>query len=875
MSIKPVFSILMALGLLSAGVPMPAAPAGRAGSISPESLLQFVSGGHALGFAAGGVYAAAGDHALHVDFIGANAVQPQPDTGTAEAGGKAAPLGRVVYENLWDGITLAYSAAGGSIYTTTYALAPGADPAAIRLSYNVTPVVNSDGSLGIAFAAGALTESAPAAWQTVDGRRVAVEAAFRVRGQEVTFVLGAHDPAYGLTIDPALVWNTFLGGSGGDGGYGIAVDGNGNIYVSGESSASWGTPVRAFTGSSDAFVAKINSSGSLVWNTFLGGSGADGGYGPAVDGSGNVYVAGESSVAWGSPVRAFGGAYDTFVAKLSVSGALLWNTFLGGSGSDYGKGIAADSGGNLYVTGYSDAAWGSPKRAYTGDYDAFAASLNSSGGLIWNTFLGGSGADIGYGISADGGGKVYVTGISSAAWGSPVRAYTGADAFAAKLNSSGALIWNTFLGGGGEDEGFGIAVDGSGSVYVAGYSNFSWGSPVRTYAGGGDAFAAKLTSSGSLAWNTFLGGSGLERGYGIAVSVSREIYVAGYGSATWGSPERAYTAGNDGFAAKLDSAGSLAGNTFLGGSGNDYSRAVAMGGSGNVYMTGYGSAVWGSPVRGYTGGNDGFVVAMNDPFSGCLLKGLPLFDFDGDCSTDIAVYRPSTGAWYIRGRSTVYYGSPGDKPEPGDYDGDGKTDIAVYRPSTGAWYIHGRPSVFYGSSGDIPVPGDYDGDGTTDIAVYRPSTGAWYIRGQPTVYYGASTDIPVPGDYTGSGSTGIAVYRPSTGAWFIRGLSSVYYGASGDIPIPGDYDGDSFTEIAVYRPSIGRWYIRGLPSAYYGASGDIPVPGDYDGDGTTDIAVFRPSTGAWYVRNQFAVFYGASGDIPLPELGTGKASTAP
>jgi hypothetical protein len=268
-------------------------------------------------------------------------------------------------------------------------------------------------------------------------------------------------------------------------------------------------------------------------------------------------------------------------------------------------------------------------------------------------------------------------------------------------------------------------------------------------------------------------------------------------------------------------------------------------------------------------------VTVNYVAGGCPLKGMPLYDFNGDCSTDIAVYRPSTYAWYVRGQASVYYGASGDLPRPGDYNGDGTTDIAVYRPSTGAWYIRGQSSVYYGSPGDKPVPGDYNGDGTTDIAVFRPSTGAWYIRGQSTVYFGSSGDIPIPGDYDGDGAMEIAVFRPSTGAWYVRGMATVYYGVSTDIPVPGDYNGDGTVDIAVYRPSTGAWYVRGQTSLYYGASTDIPVPGDYNGDGTTDVAVFRPSTGAWYIRGQTSLYYGASGDIPLPELSTGKAGSAP
>ena len=238
-------------------------------------------------------------------------------------------------------------------------------------------------------------------------------------------------------------------------------------------------------------------------------------------------------------------------------------------------------------------------------------------------------------------------------------------------------------------------------------------------------------------------------------------------------------------------------------------------------------------------------------------------DFDANATTDIAVYRPSTGVWYVRNRESTGWGADGDIPVPGDYDFNGTTDIAVYRPSTGVWYVRDGVITGWGASGDIPVPGDYDGNGTTDIAVYRPSTGVWYVRDGVITGWGASGDIPVPGDYDGNGTIDIAVYRPSTGVWYVRDGVITGWGASGDIPVPGDYDGNGTTDIAVYRPSTGVWYVRNGVITGWGASGDIPVPGDYDGNGTTDIAVYRPSTGVWYMRNVGITGWGANGDIPV------------
>jgi len=389
-------------------------------------------------------------------------------------------------------------------------------------------------------------------------------------------------------LDPtgsALVYSTFIGDGGGEG-FGIAVDATGNAYVTGYTfSRNFPTTPGAFqtvfgtpfdpNPFSDAFVIKLDATGSaLVYSTFLGGFQTEVGRSIAVDAAGNAYVTGwtESTdfpTTLGTFQPAFGGFHDTFVTKLNPAGtALVYSTFLGGSGDDFGNGIAVDAAGSAYVTGGAGSVdfpvtagafqpiFGGGGSDFSTRYDAFVTKLDPAGSaLIYSTYLGGNDYDAGNGIAVDAAGNAYVTGDTGSrnfpiAAGAFQPGFGGGigDAFVTKLDPTGsALVYSTYLGGTDYDAGLGIAVDAAGNAYLTGGTfsiNFptTLGAfqplpglftlppdlPTRPTIDFSDAFVTKLDSAGSaLVYSSYLGGTDNDLAEAITVDANGNAYVSG------------------------------------------------------------------------------------------------------------------------------------------------------------------------------------------------------------------------------------------------------------------------------------------------------------------------------------------------------------
>ena len=723
-------------------------------------------------------------------------------------------------------------------------------------------------------------------------------------------------PVYPLELlEPVEVeYSTYLGGTGGDeignaagtgGGGCVAVDSALCAYVVGSTSSTDFPTVNAYQAvesSDDAFVAKFSGDGSsLVFSTYLGGTGHDVGDGIAIDSALNVYVTGSTGSYYNDnfpTVNAYqstfgGGNDDAFVTKFDSTGsALIYSTYLGGDTGpqpyEYGYGIAVDSMDCAYVTGYTSSdsfpTVNPYQPIYAGSGDAFVTKFDPTGSaLIFSTYLGGAdSSEYGVAIAVDDAPCAYITGDTASGDFPTKNAYQptidwNRDAFVTKFDPAGSsLTFSTYLGGDHHDKGRGITVDSGRNIYITG-ATFSDTFPVdnayqATRAGGYDAFVTKISSPGNaLIFSTYLGGSDDDAAWGIAVYLDAFPYVTGETDSSDFPVRNSYQStfanqtGGDAFVARFCCKGqTLLYSTYFGGNNDDAGKGIAVDFQGSAYIGGTTQSD-NLPVENpyqatRAGSTDGFITKFFQPsLSPVYQSG----DYNGDGTSDIAIFRPTSGLWAIRGISRIYFGGSTDRPIPGDYNGNGTSDVGIFRKSAGLWAIRGITRLYYGTSADQPVPSDYDGDGTCDIGIFRDASGLWSIRGVTRTYFGADNDTPVPGDYNGDGASGVGIFRPQIGLWALKDVTRVYFGRGNDQVATGDYDGNGTREIALFRPGAGLWAIRGITRTYYGSCEDQAVPADYDGDGADDPGIFRSWRGLWAVRGITRAYFGGLDDIAV------------
>ena len=436
--------------------------------------------------------------------------------------------------------------------------------------------------------------------------------------------------------------------------------------------------------------------------------------------------------------------------------------------------------------------------------------------------------------------------------------------------STGGNTWLQQLNLASTEQKFGTSVAISGDTAVFG----SLAASINGNASQGRASVYRRTgtswsSVGSLSASD--GAAGDEFGRSVAVSENTIVVGAHFdslGGNTFQGSAYVFTRSGNGWAQRqklLDSTGAI---------GDSFGNSVAI--SGATVLVG----AWKDDVGPLGQAGSVSVFLIKAPF-----------DFDGDGKSDVSVFRPSNGAWYVNGSTSgffgVTFGLGTDLTAPADYDGDGKTDVAVFRPTDGGWYrLNSSNNTFvgaiFGQNGDLPRPGDFDGDGKADINVFRPSNGGWYRLNSSNnsfvgALFGQNGDKPLIADFDGDDKSDLAVFRPSAGAFYSLDSSNgafraTAFGFGTDIPTPGDFDGDGKADVAVFRPSNGSWYRFNSSNGSFvglafGQNGDVPVAADYDGDGKSDIAVFR--NGNWYYLNSsngafVGLTFGLGTDKPIP-----------
>ena len=546
-------------------------------------------------------------------------------------------FGRVRYRQVYPGIDLVYYGQQGQL-ENDFEIAAGANPKRIswRVEGDQRLWVEPAGDLVISSAGNDIRLEAPHAYQQENGQRRTVAVRYQVSGQQVGFELGSYNRRAPLVIDPVLTYSTYLGGTGGDAAYSVAVNSAGNAYVTGVT-ASVDFPVSASifqdasAGDGDVFVTEFTPDGSnVVFSTYLGGAALDIPAQIQLDATGNVYLVG-NTLSNNFPVTAaamqatYGGNQDGFLTELKPDGSgLIYSTYIGGTQADLATAMAFDAAGDIYIVGSTQSTdfftMNPIQLANDGQYDVFLVELSSAGALKYSTYLGGSSSDYGTGIGVDSAGNVYLSGTTYSS-NFPTQGALqatfggGSDVFVTKFTpGSSALLFSTFIGGSSIDRSSGMVLDANANIYLTGDTQ-SKNFPVTSSAyqsalmGTDNAFLTKLSSDGStLVFSTLYGGSQTDQANGLALDATGNIYLTGYtqssnfprldsfqnilgiaGAGNCGSSNLvnvAVAVCPDGFVVKFGPSGLPVYASFLGGSNADAGEAIAVDATGAAYVVG-------------------------------------------------------------------------------------------------------------------------------------------------------------------------------------------------------------------------------------------------------------------------------------------------
>ncbi len=505
---------------------------------------------------------------------------------------------QVTYHNVYPKIDWVLYTLNGSL-KYDFVVRPGGNPENIKLKVKWAEKVSlgEDGSYNATCSLGTISESAPMSFQGSEN----VATAFILEDNIIRFSLGEYNPDSTLRIDPNVVWSTYYGGTEIDYGQAVAYDKQGNIFLAGDTKSSaniakgghQNTYVPTYY---SAFLVKFNGAGVRQWGTYFGGSSEERVNAVAVDGSGNIYLAGKTHSSNGIFKDGFksklSGTSDGFLAKFNTSGSFLWGTYYGSGGIDEVEDIAIDKSDNVYITGFRK----------TTNFLGFFAKFNSAGKHQWYRTLGsGTFSTYGTGISVDANGNIFMGGYTYLSSGIASSGHQntyggGGDAFLTKYNDQGTLQWGTYYGGSSGEFATDVQCDGNDNVYLIGTTQSSSGiassGHQNTFGGGRDAFIAKFNNSGTRQWASYYGGSANDDFNAIAFDTAQNAYLAGNSGTTSGITsngiQNTYGGGNsDAILVKLDSDGKRLWATYFGGNDLDYGRGVAIDKKDNIHLAGY------------------------------------------------------------------------------------------------------------------------------------------------------------------------------------------------------------------------------------------------------------------------------------------------